>query len=162
MHLTSPNVLALIAEVSTLRAQGARHRPTLRGTATCVTCCAGLSKRTTAVRASPSTEGANMPKRRLNPAFKRLLAREFPDMKLDDLIKLLDMGLLRLKRVRCAAWSRNPPRPCAAMALGNGLCRNHGGLSTRPSDAGRKRISEYQTARWAKWRAERGRPTEAP
>jgi hypothetical protein len=100
-----------------------------------------------------------MPKRRkLNPAFKRLLAREFPDMQLDEVVKLLDMGLLRLKKVRCAAMSRNPPRPCRAQALANGLCRNHGGLSTRPSEEGRKRISEYQKARWARLRAERGDP----
>ena len=96
-----------------------------------------------------------MPKRKLNPAFKRLLAREFPDLELNEVIKLLEMGLLRLKRVRCAAHSRKPRRPCAAMALSNGLCRNHGGLSTRPSEEGRKRISEYQKARWTKWREER-------
>jgi hypothetical protein len=100
-----------------------------------------------------------MPKRRkLNPAFKRLLIREFPDMELDEVIKLLDMGLLRLKKVRCAAHSRNPRRPCAAQALilpdgsTKGVCRNHGALTTRQSDEGRKRISEYQKARWAKWR----------
>jgi hypothetical protein len=101
-----------------------------------------------------------MPKRRkLNPAFKRLLAREFPEMEIDEVVKLLDMGLLRLKKVRCAAVSRNPPRPCSAMAIpnGKGLCRNHGGLSTRPSEEGRKRISAAQKARWAKLRAERGK-----
>jgi hypothetical protein len=102
-----------------------------------------------------------MPKRKLNPALKRLLLREFPDIELDEAVKLLDMGLLRLKRVRCAAMSRNPPRPCAAMALANGLCPNHGGQSTRPSEEGRKRISEYQKARWAKWREENGRPAKA-
>jgi hypothetical protein len=93
--------------------------------------------------------------RKLNPAFKRLLEREFPDLELDEIVKLLNIGLLRLKRVRCAAWSRNPRRPCAAQALANGLCRNHGGLSTRPSEEGRKRISDFQKARWAKWREER-------
>ena len=55
-----------------------------------------------------------MPKRKINPALKRLLLREFPDIALDEAIKLLDMGLLRLKRVRCAAVSRNRPRPCSA------------------------------------------------
>jgi hypothetical protein len=53
------------------------------------------------------TEAAGMPKRKLNPAFKRLLIREFPAMELDEVVKLLDMGLLRLKKVRCAAMSRN-------------------------------------------------------
>jgi hypothetical protein len=99
-----------------------------------------------------------MPKRNLTPAFKRLLARQFPDMDLAEVIRLLDMGLLRLKRVRCAAMSRNPPRPCAAHAIpGKAVCRNHGGLSAGQTKEGRKRISAYQKARWAKWREENGR-----
>ncbi len=95
--------------------------------------------------------------RKLNPALKRLLVREFPDMGLDEILKLLEMGLLRLKKVRCAAHSRNPPRPCAAQAINRGLCRNHGAFGGRQSEEGRKRISEYQKARWAKWRAEHGK-----
>ena len=103
-----------------------------------------------------------MPKRRkINPALKRLLIREFPDIELDEVIKLLDMGLLRLKRVRCAAFSRNPRRPCAAQALflspgTSELCRHHGGIPK--SEAGRK-ASDAQKRRWAKWRAEGGEPT---
>jgi hypothetical protein len=100
--------------------------------------------------------------RTITPAFRRLLARQFPDMELGEVVKLLDMGLLRLKRVRCAAMSRNPPRPCAAMAIpGKAVCRNHGGLSFGPSEKGRKRISAFQKARWAKWREENGRPVKA-
>lgn len=95
-----------------------------------------------------------MPKRKLNPALKRLIAREWPYLDHDTAVRLLDMGLMRVKRVRCAAMSRNPPRPCGAQALANGCCPNHGGRSTRPSEEGRKRIAEYQRQRWAKWRAE--------
>ena len=104
-------------------------------------------------------DSAHQAKRKVNPALKRLLAREFPSMQFDEAIKLLDMGLLRLKRMRCAAWSRNPRRPCAAQALSNGLCRNHGGVPK--SEAGRNAISDAQKRRWAKWRAERGK-AEAP
>ncbi len=105
-----------------------------------------------------------MPKRKLNPAFKRLLAREFPEIELDEVLKLLDIGLLRLKKVRCAAWSRKPRRPCAAQALflsdgTRGLCRHHGGIPK--SDAGRKAISDAQKRRWAKWR-EQQRSDECP
>ncbi len=101
-----------------------------------------------------------MAKRKLNPAFKRLLAREFPDWEFDEVVKLLDMGLLRLKRVRCAAHSRSPRRPCAAQALflsegTSGLCRNHGGIPK--SEAGRKAISDAQKRRWNKWREEHHR-----
>jgi hypothetical protein len=100
--------------------------------------------------------------RNVTPAFRRLLKREFPAMKLGEVMKLLDMGLLRLKRVRCAAMSRNPPRPCAAMAIpGKAVCRNHGGLSRGQTEEGRRRISEFQKARWAKWREENGRPGKA-
>ena len=101
-----------------------------------------------------------MAKRKLNPAFKRLLAREFPEWDLDEVVKLLDMGLLRLKKVRCAGNSRNPRRPCRAQALflspgTRGLCRNHGGIPK--SEAGRKAISDAQKRRWARWRAERAK-----
>lgn len=96
-----------------------------------------------------------MPKRKLNPALKRLIAREWPDIDLDTAIRLLDMGLMRVKRVRCAAMSRKPTRPCAAQALANGLCKNHGGA--QKSELGLKNISEGQKRRWAKWRAENGR-----
>jgi hypothetical protein len=153
MRLTSPEAVGLLAQVVALRERGAtegdwaiwhervkRHMRSLIGPAV---------KRAIA-----------MPKRRkLNPAFKRLLIREFPDMELDEVLKLLDMGLLRLKKVRCAAMSRNPPRPCRAHALAKGLCRNHGALSTgAKTAAGRKRISQAAKRHWAKWRAEHGRP----
>jgi hypothetical protein len=105
-----------------------------------------------------------MSKRKLNPAFRRLLAREFPQMELEEVLNLLDMGLLRLKKVRCAAWSRKPRRPCRAQALflsdgTRGLCRHHGGIPK--SAAGRKAISDAQKRRWAKWR-EQQRSEECP
>jgi hypothetical protein len=45
---------------------------------------------------------------------------------------------------------------------GNGVCRNHGGLSRGQTEEGRRRISKYQKTRWAKWREEKGRPAKAP
>ncbi|MGQ0619355.1 MAG: HGGxSTG domain-containing protein [Panacagrimonas sp.] len=33
---------------------------------------------------------------------------------------------------RCGAYARSTGKPCEAKALGNGRCRNHGGLSTGP------------------------------
>ena len=101
-------------------------------------------------------------KRKLNPALKRVLLREFPDMEFGTVLRLLDLGLLNLRKVRCGAWSRNPRRPCGAHAISRGLCRNHGALSEGPSEEGRKRISEYQKARWAKWRAQHGRSSDTP
>src|SRR5262249_40214524 len=100
-----------------------------------------------------------MPKRRkLNPAFERLLMREFPDMELDEVVKLLDMGLLRLKKVRCAAMSRKPTRPCSASLFlsdgTRGLCRHHGGIPK--TEARLKAISEAQKRRWVKCREMHG------
>ncbi len=101
--------------------------------------------------------------RKLNPALKRLLVREFPDIEFDLVVRMLTMGLLNLKKMRCAGHSRNPRRPCGAHALflsdgTGGLCRNHGGVPK--SQAGRKAISDAQKRRWAKWRAEHGRPAQ--
>ena len=52
----------------------------------------------------------------------------------------------------CGAKTRTGA-PCRRMGLGNGRCRNHGGLSSGPkSIAGRTRIAKAQRRRWAKWR----------
>ena len=101
--------------------------------------------------------------RNLTPAFRRLLKRTFPDMETKTVLRLMRIGLLRLpKHARCGAWAKSRGRPCLAQAIpnGTGRCRNHGGLSTgHKTEAGRKRISEAQKRRWAKWREEHGRPS---
>lgn len=57
---------------------------------------------------------------------------------------------------KCGAFARSTGKPCKAKALRNGRCRNHGGLSTGArTPEGRKRISDAQKRRWAKWRAEK-------
>lgn len=49
---------------------------------------------------------------------------------------------------KCGAKTRSGTR-CARLALKNGRCQNHGGLSTGPlSKSGRKRIAEAQKRRW--------------
>lgn len=60
------------------------------------------------------------------------------------------------REIRCEAIARSTGRPCRAMALRNGRCRNHGGCSTGPrTEEGRRRISEAQKARHARRRAEK-------
>ena len=59
---------------------------------------------------------------------------------------------------RCCAHSRANGRPCAAKAMKNGRCRNHGGMSTGvKTQEGRERISAAQKRRWEAWRAANGR-----
>ena len=96
--------------------------------------------------------------RNVTPAFRRLLKRTFPDMDTKTVIRLMGMGVLRLpKGARCGAWAKSRKRPCLAPAIpnGTGRCRCHGGLSTGcRTEAGRKRISEAQKRRWARWKAQ--------
>ena len=52
---------------------------------------------------------------------------------------------------RCGAHSRSTGKPCRAMALANGRCRNHGGMSTGPkTPEGKVRalanLKQYQQA----------------
>ena len=52
---------------------------------------------------------------------------------------------------RCGAHSRSTGKPCCAMALANGRCRNHGGVSTGPkTPEGKARalanLKQYQKA----------------
>jgi hypothetical protein len=57
--------------------------------------------------------------------------------------------LPRETRPRCGARTR-AGSPCKRLALRNGRCRNHGGLSTGPkTEAGRSRIAEAQKRRWS-------------
>jgi hypothetical protein len=57
--------------------------------------------------------------------------------------------LPRNLRPRCGAKTRTGS-PCKRMALHNGRCRNHGGLSTGPeTDAGKVRIVAAQKLRWS-------------
>ncbi len=54
----------------------------------------------------------------------------------------------------CGARTRKST-PCRGMALANGRCRFHGGLSTGPRTLeGRARIAAAQRKRWAKTRGE--------
>jgi hypothetical protein len=56
--------------------------------------------------------------------------------------------LPRAARPQCGAKTR-AGLPCKRIALRNGRCRNHGGLSTGPkTKAGRSRIAEAQKRRW--------------
>jgi hypothetical protein len=56
----------------------------------------------------------------------------------------------------CGAFARSTGNPCRALALKNGRCRNHGGMSTGPrttegrraiGDATRKRMASGQRMR---------------
>ena len=61
-----------------------------------------------------------------------------------------------LRNRRCGAKTR-AGTPCKRKGLGRGgRCPNHGGMSTGPrTEAGRRRISEAQRARWQRWRLTR-------
>lgn len=53
------------------------------------------------------------------------------------------------RKTLCGARTRLDGHPCKRMALTNGRCPNHGGMSTGPKTAeGRARISQAQRARW--------------
>jgi len=48
----------------------------------------------------------------------------------------------------CEAYARSSGRPCGAPPLGNGRCKNHGGLSTGPrTDEGRAAVGVAAKAR---------------
>jgi hypothetical protein len=52
------------------------------------------------------------------------------------------------RKMTCGAHARSTGRPCQAMALLNGRCRNHGGCSSGPkTQAGRAAISAAAKAR---------------
>ena len=51
---------------------------------------------------------------------------------------------------RCGAYARSTGLPCQAKALGNGRCKNHGGLSTGPKTLlGRAKVAEATRQRMA-------------
>lgn len=52
----------------------------------------------------------------------------------------------------CGAKTRRGTQ-CIGLALENGRCRNHGGLSSGPTAEGRARIAEQTRARWDQQRA---------
>jgi hypothetical protein len=54
------------------------------------------------------------------------------------------------KKQMCGAHARSTGVPCKARALGNGRCKNHGGLSTGPTSfAGKLAIAEATSKRMA-------------
>jgi hypothetical protein len=60
----------------------------------------------------------------------------------------LAWSLPRSERPRCGAQTRAGSL-CRRLALKNGRCRNHGGLSTGPkTEAGKARIADAQKRRW--------------
>ena len=97
-------------------------------------------------------------KPKVTPTLRRVLRAEFPDMPLKKVLRLMEAGILRVsKDRRCGAYARSTGQPCKAKAIhGTWRCKNHGGAAK--SEAGSKRISDAQKRRWAKWRAERGKP----
>lgn len=53
-------------------------------------------------------------------------------------------------KVRCGAYSRSTGLPCRAMAMPNGRCRCHGGLSSGPrTPEGRRAVGEATRKRMA-------------
>jgi hypothetical protein len=61
-----------------------------------------------------------------------------------------------MKRNKCGAHARSTGKPCQAMALANGRCRNHGGLSTGPTTlAGKLAIAAATSKRMATGQRER-------
>jgi hypothetical protein len=97
-------------------------------------------------------------KLKVTRSLKRVIREVFPDFDEKEALHLLEVGLLRIpKNLRCGAYARSTGKPCKAQAIpGTYRCRNHGGAPK--TKAGLKAISGYQKARWAKWRAEHGRP----
>jgi hypothetical protein len=52
--------------------------------------------------------------------------------------------------LRCGAYARSTGLPCQAKALGNGRCKNHGGLSTGPKTLlGRAKVAKATRQRMA-------------
>ena len=71
-------------------------------------------------------------------------------------------AVLALLPDRCCAHARSTGLPCAAKAMKNGRCKNHGGMATGPkTQEGRERISESNRRRWQAWRAANGRSVRA-
>ena len=69
---------------------------------------------------------------------------------------------MRRNRPRCEARTRRGT-PCQAQGRGRGgRCRLHGGASTGPTAEGRRRISEFQKARWARVAQARARQVADP
>jgi hypothetical protein len=59
-------------------------------------------------------------------------------------------------KLLCDAYARSTGEPCKALALANGKCKCHGGLSTGPrSIEGRKAIGEALRLRMASGQQER-------
>ena len=113
-------------------------------------------------RRRSSTDNTIMQKpKRLSPTLRRVLLSQFPDMPLKQVVRLFEMGLLKIpKHLRCGAYARSTGQPCKAQAIpGTYRCKNHGGAPK--SEQGRQAIIEGQKRRWARWNAERGKG-EAP
>ena len=51
------------------------------------------------------------------------------------------------KKIKCEAHARSTGQPCRAKALGNGRCKNHGGMSTGPRTAEGKLAVAQATAK---------------
>jgi hypothetical protein len=71
-------------------------------------------------------------------------------------------AVLALLPDRCCAHARSTGLPCAAKAMKNGRCKNHGGMATgAKTQEGRERISASNRRRWQAWRAANGRQVRA-
>jgi hypothetical protein len=54
------------------------------------------------------------------------------------------------QQLKCGAYARTTGNPCQAKALGNGRCKNHGGMSTGPkTPEGRQAIAQSTRQRMA-------------
>ena len=54
------------------------------------------------------------------------------------------------QKIKCGAYARSTGKPCQAMALSNGRCKNHGGMSTGPkTPEGRHAIADATRQRMA-------------
>jgi hypothetical protein len=59
-------------------------------------------------------------------------------------------------KIYCGAHARSTGQPCKAMALTNGRCKNHGGMSTGPRTAeGKRAIAEATAHRMASGQQEK-------
>lgn len=62
----------------------------------------------------------------------------------------------KMKKNKCEAYARSTGNPCQALALANGRCRNHGGLSTGPTSfEGKLAVAEATSKRMASGQRER-------
>ena len=101
-----------------------------------------------------------MAKPKRTPTFRRVLKEQFPDMPLKTVVRLLELGVLRVpKNLRCGAFARSTGQPCKAKAIhGTWRCKNHGGAPK--SEIGRQNIIEGQKRRWARQRAQLQKQTD--